>query len=248
VDGFIVEGAPAGGHNAPPRGPLHLNARGEPLYGPRDETDLAGIRALGLPFWLAGGYSDPERLKEALAQGAAGVQVGTAFAFCRESGMAETVKRDVIAMAKRGDVDIFTDPTASPTKFPFKVVRLKGSMSEADVYAKRGRVCDLGYLRTAYRRPDGGIGYRCAAELPANYVRKGGRQEETVGRKCLCNGLLSAIGLAQIQSDLIVEAPLVTSGEDLKTLARFLKGDAPSYSARDVLDRILGKSAVTPPA
>ena len=248
VDGFVVEGAPAGGHNAPPRGPLHLNTRGEPVYGPRDDADLAGIRALGLPFWLAGGYSDPERLKEALAQGAAGVQVGTAFAFCEESGMADAVKRDIIAMARRGEVDIFTDPTASPTKFPFKVVRLKGSMSEPEVYAKRSRVCDLGYLRTAYRRPAGGIGYRCAAELPANFVRKGGHQEETVGRKCLCNGLLSAIGLAQIQSDLTVEAPLITSGEDLKTLSRFLKGDSPSYTAKDVLDHILGKTAAELPA
>ena len=239
VDGFIVEGALAGGHNAPPRGPLHLNTRGDPVYGPRDDADLEGIRAIGLPFWLAGGFSDAERLKAARAQGAAGVQVGTAFAFCQESGMAEAVKQGVIEMAKRGDVDIFTDPIASPTKFPFKVVRLKGSMSEPEVYARRNRVCDLGYLRTAYRRPDGGIGYRCAAELPANYARKGGRKEESAGRKCLCNGLLSAIGLAQIQSDMTVEAPLVTSGEDLKTLSRFLKGDAQSYSAQDVLDHIL---------
>jgi NAD(P)H-dependent flavin oxidoreductase YrpB (nitropropane dioxygenase family) len=31
VDGFIVEGDVAGGHNAPPRGPLQLDARGEPI-------------------------------------------------------------------------------------------------------------------------------------------------------------------------------------------------------------------------
>jgi len=32
-----------------------LSASGEPVYGPRDEVDLARLRALGLPFWLAGG-------------------------------------------------------------------------------------------------------------------------------------------------------------------------------------------------
>jgi len=54
VDGFIIEGPTAGGHNAPPRGKLQLNADGEPIYGDRDVVDLAKMRELGLPFWLAG--------------------------------------------------------------------------------------------------------------------------------------------------------------------------------------------------
>ena len=36
VEGFIVEGPTAGGHNAPPRGEPRFNDRGEPLYGERD--------------------------------------------------------------------------------------------------------------------------------------------------------------------------------------------------------------------
>jgi nitronate monooxygenase len=40
VDGFIIEGPTAGGHNAPPRGPAERNARGEPVYGTKDEVDL----------------------------------------------------------------------------------------------------------------------------------------------------------------------------------------------------------------
>ena len=36
VDGFVVEGPTAGGHNAPPRGKLQLNDAGEPIYGERD--------------------------------------------------------------------------------------------------------------------------------------------------------------------------------------------------------------------
>jgi nitronate monooxygenase len=62
VDGFVVEGPTAGGHNAPPRGKLQLNDLGEPVYGERDRVDLTKLRDLGLPFWLAGGYGSRERL------------------------------------------------------------------------------------------------------------------------------------------------------------------------------------------
>ena len=87
VDGLVIESPTAGGHNAPPRGKLQLNAAGEPVYGERDQVNIAELRTLGVPFWLAGGYGNAEKLREALEQGAAGVQVGTAFAFSQESGM-----------------------------------------------------------------------------------------------------------------------------------------------------------------
>jgi NAD(P)H-dependent flavin oxidoreductase YrpB (nitropropane dioxygenase family) len=143
----VVEGPTAGGHNAPPRGSLQLNERGEPVYGPRDEVDLAKIAALGRPFWLAGSFGTPEKLREALALGAAGIQVGTAFAFCRESGLSDGLKERTLRRVLRDDGAVFTDPLASPTGFPFKVVRLPGSASEAAEYAARPRICDLGYLR-----------------------------------------------------------------------------------------------------
>ncbi len=75
VDGFVIEGPTAGGHNAPPRGEPRLNERGEPMYGERDKVDLAKVRDLGLPFWVAGGAGHPERLIAARAAGAAGIQV-----------------------------------------------------------------------------------------------------------------------------------------------------------------------------
>ena len=81
VDGLVIESATAGGHNAPPRGKLQLNAAGEPVYGERDRVNIADLRDLGVPFWLAGGYGNADKLREALEQGAAGIQVGTAFAF-----------------------------------------------------------------------------------------------------------------------------------------------------------------------
>jgi len=96
IDGFVIEASGAGGHNAPPRGALRLNEEGEPLYGERDVVDLNRMRALGLPFWLAGGYDSEERLQQALEAGAAGIQVGTAFAYCDESGLDEALKNRVL--------------------------------------------------------------------------------------------------------------------------------------------------------
>jgi nitronate monooxygenase len=239
VDGFVIEGPTAGGHNAPPRGPLTLNERGEPVYGPRDEVDLDAIRALGLPFWLAGGRATRDGLREALERGAAGVQIGTAFAFCRESGLEEGIKHSLLLKARRGEASVFTDPHASPTGFPFKVAQLEGSLSEREVFEARARVCDLGYLRHPYKKADGTLGYRCPAEPVDAYVRKGGVREDAEGRKCLCNGLTANIGLPQRREGGAVELPLVTSGDDLAQLGRFLKEGEDSYSALDVLAAIL---------
>jgi nitronate monooxygenase len=236
VDGFVVEGASAGGHNAPPRGPLQLNDRGEPIYGLRDIPDLDKIRELGLPFWLAGSYAEPEKIQEALALGAAGVQIGTPFAFCDESGIDPALKRRVLDQALAGGNRVFTDPVASPTGFPFKVLEMERTMSEAVVYQARSRVCDLGYLRHPFRKPDGTLGYRCPAEPLADYQKKGGALAETTGRKCVCNGLLATMGLAQVLSPNASELPLLTAGDDVARLARFIKPGRCSYTADEVVD------------
>ena len=240
VDGFVIEGEAAGGHNAPPRGPMQLTAAGEPLYGPRDVPDVAKIRELGLPFWLAGGQAWPEKLAEARAAGAAGIQVGTPFAFCEESGIEPELKRQALALSRAGAARVFTDPVASPTGFPFKVMELPGSVSDADCYAARERICDLGGLRQPYRRPDGSVGYRCGAEPEENYALKGGRLEDTLGRKCLCNGLAATVGLAQARDGgLTFEPPLVTAGQEVANIARFAPAGKDSYRAADVIAAIL---------
>lgn len=239
VDGFVIEGPTAGGHNAPPRGDVHLNERGEPVYGDKDVVDLEKIRALELPFWLAGSYGHPDRLLAARAAGAAGVQVGTAFAFCEESGLAPELKAAVLERVRQERADIFTDPLASASGFPFKIVTLEHTLSEAEVYAHRPRLCDLGYLRHVYKRPDGSLGYRCPGEPVELYVRKGGAPEETIGRKCLCNGLMATVGLAQLQRTGYVEPPLVTAGDELKHLGHFLRDGKTSYTAQEVIQYLL---------
>ncbi|MGB7547248.1 MAG: nitronate monooxygenase [Terracidiphilus sp.] len=244
VDGLVIEGATAGGHNAPPRGKLQLNDAGEPVYGERDRVNIAELRELGVPFWLAGGYGNADKLREALDMGAAGVQVGTAFAFSEESGLRPDLKKRLLAQAVTGSGEVYTDPLASPTGFPFKVAQLEGTSSALNIYQERKRVCDLGYLREPYAESNGKIGYRCAAEPVATYVAKGGKVEDTVGRKCLCNALLANIGHAQTRKDQTVEPALVTVGDDLNTIAQFLAPGRDSYTAADVVRSLMSKVMV----
>ena len=236
VDGFVIEYPVAGGHNAPPRGQLQLTKRGEPIYGPKDDVDLERIAAIGRPFWLAGGYADPSRLARAMELGATGIQVGSAFSLCEESGVDPELKQRALESVKQNGVRVFTDAIASPTGFPFKVLPLEGTASELPVYESRPRICDLGYLRVPAKSGDGKIVYRCASEPVANYVKKGGDEAATKGRKCLCNALMANVGQAQLQKSGFTETPLLTSGDDVIMVTRFLSKGSTSYKAKQVLD------------
>ena len=236
VEGFIVEGPTAGGHNAPPRGVPSFTESGEPVYGERDVVNLEKIRELGKPFWLAGGTGRSDGLASAHALGAAGIQVGTLFAYCDESGIAPELKASVLSAIDNGTLEVRTDSRASPTGYPFKVVSVQGLPQQDDT---RERNCDLGYLRTAYRKETGTIGYRCAAEPVAQYVAKGGDVLDTVGRRCLCNALTADVGLAQ-QRDQRAELPLLTSGDDLLHLGRFTRGRL-HYTAEAVVRYLTGE-------
>jgi len=237
VDGFVVEGQEAGGHNAPPRGGGTRTAEGEPVYGPRDRPDLAAFRALGRPFWLAGGYGRPGRLAAARAEGAQGIQAGTIFAFCEESGITPEIKRRVLAESRAGTLRVFTDPEASPTGFPFKIVRLAGSMAEAAVAARRGRVCDLGFLRTL-ALCQGKLVHRCPGEPVEDYLAKGGAAVETVGRICVCNGLLGTIGLGQVRLG-EREPCLVTAGQDAEELGAWFPAALGGYAAAEAVECLM---------
>ncbi len=240
IDGFVIEGPTAGGHNAPPRGKLSLNERDEPIYGERDAVDLEKILEMGLPFWVAGGHASADKLREVLAAGGSGIQVGTAFALCEESGMAEEYRRALVREALAGSARVITDRLASPTGFPFKVAQLEGSLSSDEIYRSRVRICDLGYLREVYRKDDGSLGYRCSSEPVDDYVAKGGAETDTIDRKCICNALMSNCGHPQIHNDGRSEKPLLTTGDDLTEIARFVPKGQTSYTAKDVIDALLG--------
>lgn len=201
--------------------------------------DYAQIRQLGLPFWLAGSAATPERLREVIQIGGAGIQVGTAFAFCEESGMERVYREQLLEKSRQHTARVFTDPRASPTGFPFKVALLENTVSEESLYQERTRICDLGYLREAYQKEGGAVGYRCPSEPVEDYLAKGGPHEETVGRKCLCNALMANIGHPQRRKDGAIENPLITCGDDLVEIARFLEPGKTSYSARHVIETLL---------
>ena len=238
-DGFIVEGPTAGGHSSPPRGKVALDEAGDPIYGPRDNADLEKIARVGLPFWLAGGFASPEKVAEARAAGAAGVQTGTLFALADESGLTQDLRSQLHAELDAGTLVVRNDPRASPTGFPFKVAQLPGTLSEEPVYQERERICDLGYLRMPVEREDKSITYRCPSEPLTPYLRKGGTEEETVGRKCLCNALMANIGLGQLRKDGYQEQPAITLGQDLDSASELAARYPGGWPAKAVVDWLL---------
>lgn len=230
VDGFVVEHHSAGGHNAPPR-------RGDE-YGPRDVCNIEKVAAIGLPFWLAGNRASPEGLREARELGAQGVQIGTAFACCDESGITREIKDEVIERYGNGSLDVETDFQASPTGYPFKRVDLW-----ANAVPEACQTCDLGYLRHVYKQEDGSIGYRCPAALPETYTKKGGDALDCEGKRCLCNGLLATIGQAQVKDGEPVQ-PLLTWGEHMEFLDDLLAVGKKRYSAVDLINYVRAGLAV----
>ncbi len=234
VNGLVVEAPIAGGHNAPPRGALSVDDEGNPIYGERDRVDYSVLRDLGVPFWIAGGITTPERVREAMALGATGVQVGTLFAYCHESGLESSLKSSVLVAVQSESVHVKTSTSASSTGYPFKVASIEGTLSDADVYGERARICDLGYLREAYLKDDGGVGYRCPSEPVEIFISKGGAIEDTVDRVCLCNALMATAGYGQIRSGGDRELPIVTSGDCTNELAILLRGRS-DYDVSDVM-------------
>lgn len=244
TDGFVVENWTAGGHNAPPR---RVDRKAPPpeVYSEKDDADLEKMREIGRPFWLAGGFSTPEKVQEAIDEGAAGVQLGTIFAYSEESGITSEIKADVVRKYFDGTLEVKTDFRASPTGFPFKVITTKTSVTHPDIAKKRKRICDLGYLRQMYVVKGEKVGYRCASEPIDQYVNKGGKVEATEGRHCLCNGLMATIGLAQLREN-GEEPPVITSGDDFTFLDRMTDGKSAHYSAVDVVEYLMSGVKVAP--
>ena len=234
-DGYVIEYHVAGGHNAPPRAKNSIDHNGESVYADADIPNLEKVRASGSPFWLAGGFGTPEMLKLAIELGAKGIQVGTLFALSNESGLTEQIRTGTRNLILEKEIQIKTDATASPTGFPFKVVELENSLSDSELFQSRRRICDLGYLRSPFKRESGSVGYRCPGEPSANYEFKKGENQAADKSKCLCNALMADIGLGQVRPDGKVELPLVTLGSDLDGPARMAKIFPTGWNAKQAL-------------
>ena len=239
-DGFVVEGVTAGGHNAPPRGNTPIGADGQSQFSAKDDADIAKVRATGLPFWLAGGYATPEKLQAALAEGAAGVQVGSIFALCHESGITPELRAQILIRLADKTLTVITDPVGSPTSFPFKYAELAETISDTAEFDSRIKLCDLGYLRNVIERPNNRLAYRCSGEPNKTFIFKGGAEAATVGKKCLCNALMANIGAPQMRAGGYQEQALITLGSDLSGEEALLKIYPHGWSATQALDFLLG--------
>ena len=94
-------------------------------------------------------------------------------------------------------------------------------------------------MRTLYKKEDDSVGYRCPGEPVCQYLKKGGSEEETKGRMCLCNSLIAAVGYGQIQKNGCKEKPLLTAGKGISEIKEFIGRDRDSYTAHDVIKAIL---------
>jgi len=214
ADGVVLEGPPAGGHFVDIKD-----------YDIGEET--LKFNKAGLPYWLAGGHGSPEGMREARKLGAVGVQAGSVFTLCRESGFRPDIKQELQRLILLDDgVEVIKSSVASPTGFPFRIARLPGTLADPEVYANRDRVCDIKQLLGLVRSDDGKVIPRCQAmpeeswvkanarifadlgifsnKLPMSDTEKDKKQKKEkllllrqVGSMCLCNGLLAAIGLGQ---------------------------------------------------
>jgi len=161
------------------------------------------------------------------------------FALCAESGLAPELRDTLLAGLHDGTLDVRTDAAASPTGFPFKVAQLPGTLCDPSDRAARPRLCDLGYLRTPFVKPTGDVGYRCPAEPVHTYLRKGGAEEDTTGRACLCNCLTTNVGLGQTRHDGYAEEPMVTLGSDLEGARRLAALHPDGWTATDAVRWLL---------
>ena len=227
---FILENHTAGGHNAPPRNHESFS----------EADDLTGyfdkVMKLGWPVYVAGAFPEggtAADLKFWQERGAAGIQVGSRFALCSDSGMRPDLRDRVIAANRDGSLAVGTDMRMSPTGYPMKFAALAGTLSDPEVKATQRHVCNLGYLvkSSVQILPDGKERetYVCPA-MPADQFQKqgGGDGSEQEGKICLCNALLATAGFNSPE-----EPALVTLGESGRQVTQLL-------TARQVVEDILG--------
>ena len=236
IQGFVIELPTAGGHNAPPRKKGVFDSTGQPVYGEKDKVAFDELQGLGIPFWIGGSLASPEGIARAQALDAVGIQAGSIFALSEDSGMDPAHRAEMRRLGFYNQLGVRTDPTASPTGFPFKVPQLPGTISSPEVYAARVLNCSRKALQFPYQRADDKIGFRCAAEPVEDYLRKGGKLADTVNARCLCNGLFSAAGIGDPN-----EISIFTLGDDVSFLRHLMRDKHSSYTATDAIAYLLSK-------
>lgn len=93
VDAIVAQGSEAGGHRG-----TFLTSSDQALV-PTLELCKALVSAVKLPVIASGGIMDGADIRAAMSTGAAGVQLGTAFLTCPESGIPECHKQAILTCA-----------------------------------------------------------------------------------------------------------------------------------------------------
>jgi nitronate monooxygenase len=158
VHAVVAQGAEAGGHRGTFVGPFHEGLVGLVVLVPQV------VDAVQVPVVAAGGIADGRGIAAALALGAAGVQLGTAFLFCPESGASAAWRR---ALRERPTIlsAAYTGRPARGARTPF-IEELEAGPPPAPYEIQRGLTGDFRRL-DGYGWYLGGQAARAARELSA---------------------------------------------------------------------------------
>ena len=184
VDAIVVQSGEAGGHRGTFLGPFEDAVVGGVALVPRI------VDRVSVPVLLAGGIMDGRGIAAALALGAEGVQLGTAFLGCPEAGTAEPLRRvlgeagdtTVVSRAYSGRqarlvrtrlVDAIEDAAADPLPYPVQAL-LTAEIRAAALAADRA---DLSLVLSG--QAAGALRELPAAELVGALVRE---TEEAIRR------------------------------------------------------------------
>ena len=193
---------------------------------------------------MPGAYGSRARFQEALAAGAHGVQVGTAFAFCEESGLDPDLRQRFLTSIVEPRGRRLHGPGRLTDRLPVQGGGARGHPLGATPRTRIARACATSATSAGpTSAPTGTLDYRCPSEPVDDYVRKGGQVEDTVGRKCLCNALVTNIGMGQRRPNGYEELPMLTAGNDLASVRAHISPGNLSYHARDVVASLLAEDS-----
>jgi len=147
--------------------------------GPGEHCGTA--RRWGFPFWLAGGYGNPEKLRENPRTGCSGHTGGTALRLAASRECGPIWKTGLNSPSDSGNRRGIYRSCGFATGFRSRFAHSKAPLRLFNIYRQRKRVWAI-WAICARLYPSGGkIAYRCSAEPVEELPAKGGKIEDTVG-------------------------------------------------------------------
>jgi nitronate monooxygenase len=177
-DALVVEGPLAGGHIAWRDVETALDPANKVENLIAEVIEVCKAWNLNIPVIAAGGIYTHEDILNAIKMGCGGVQMGTRFLATLESGANQEYKK-LFVECTEDDIELASKP-GSPCGMLFRVIKQSPFYQEA-LQRSRAPKCDKGYLLNK-------------GHCPSKY-----ENDKTF---CICNGLLSAVNLANGEKNL----------------------------------------------